>query len=488
MKKAIITGSGIGGIATSIRLQIMGYQVQVFEKNDYPGGKLTQYQMKGYRFDAGPSLFTLPTLVDELFQLAGKKPEEHFQYQKLDIITKYFYPDGTVINAWQDPLKFAEEMEAKTEEDKDKILEWLAKSRDLYGITHHVFLERSLHRLDTYFRWPTLLSALKIHKLDAFRTMATANRQQFADSRTSQLFDRYATYNGSNPYEAPATLNIIPHLEHNIGAYFPEKGMHEITMSLVKLAKELGVGFFFGQAVEKILVDKGKATGIQVNGQTHEAKIVVSNADVVPTYRYLLSDQPAPEKVLNQPRSSSALIFYWGIDREFPELDLHNIFFSADYKKEFSKMWEEKTIDDDPTVYLYISCKRNPEDAPPGGENWFTMINVPSDQGQVWDHLIEEARKNIIKKLSKMLGCEIEKHIVSQHILEPRTIASLTSSHQGALYGNSSNNRFAAFQRHPNFHPKIEGLYFCGGSVHPGGGIPLCLLSAKIIADLIAKA
>jgi phytoene dehydrogenase-like protein len=196
-------------------------------------------------------------------------------------------------------------------------------------------------------------------------------------------------------------------------------------------------------------------------------------------------DSQHPEKILVQEKSSSALIFYWGINKQFAELDLHNILFTENYQEEFDHIFNKKTIYNDPTIYVNITSKYKPDDAPAGCENWFLMINTPNNQGQNWDALIFEARKNIISKLNRLLKTDIEKYIVTENILDPRSIESKTSSHLGALYGNASNNRYAAFLRHKNFSSNIKGLYFCGGSVHPGGGIPLCLNSAKIAAGLI---
>jgi phytoene dehydrogenase-like protein len=209
--------------------------------------------------------------------------------------------------------------------------------------------------------------------------------------------------------------------------------------------------------------------------------------DIFPSYKQLLSNQKAPEKVMSQPRSSSALIFYWGIKKEFAQLDVHNIFFSKDYKEEFDFIFQKKTVGNDPTIYINITSKKIKEDAPAGCENWFVMINVPGNTGQNWDEIIETSRKNIINKLSSILKEDISACILNESILDPRSIESKTSSYQGSLYGSSSNNRNAAFQRQANFSSKLKGLYFCGGSVHPGGGIPLCLQSARIVADLIPK-
>jgi phytoene dehydrogenase-like protein len=212
---------------------------------------------------------------------------------------------------------------------------------------------------------------------------------------------------------------------------------------------------------------------------------VVSNMDVVNTYRQLLPGEKQPDKLLNQPKSSSALIFYWGIRHNFGEMGLHNIFFSGDYRKEFDHLFKQKTISDDPTVYVNITSKHKPDDAPKGCENWFVMINAPNNDGQDWEAIIHRTRTQVQNKISRLLGINVASLISCESILDPRSIESRTSSSQGALYGNSSNNRYAAFLRHANFSSRIRNLYFCGGSVHPGGGIPLCLLSARITACLV---
>jgi phytoene desaturase len=485
MPKAIIIGAGIAGIASAIRLAVKGYDVEVFEANSYPGGKLSEIELQGFRFDAGPSLFTMPQYVDELFTLAGKDPKEYFQYDKLDLVCRYFYEDGTQLNAWTDKHKFAYEMAAKTSDSAESILKFLDKSAGIYGIVNPVFLERSLHKISSYIHWKTLRSVFRFPRIDPFRTMNEANEHTFRDNKTIRFFNRYATYNGSNPYQAPATLNVIPHLEQDFGAFFPKGGMISITESLIKLAEELGVKFSYNAKVDEIIVEKGKVKGIKLKGKTVEADLIVSNMDVWFTYKQLLKDQLLPKQILQQERSSSALIFYWGIKKTFPQLDLHNIFFSEDYQKEFNQIWKEKSIYSDPTIYLNISSKHKKNDAPENCENWFTMINVPANTGQDWDTLIAEARKNVLKKLSRNLGEDIQSLITYENILDPRSIEAKTSSYQGSLYGTSSNSRFAAFLRHANFSSKIKGLYFAGGSVHPGGGIPLALLSAKIVSEMV---
>jgi phytoene desaturase len=486
-KKAIIIGSGIAGLAASIRLLHKGFKVEVFEANPYPGGKLSEIVIKGYRFDAGPSLFTLPEQMEELFRLSGKDPKKHFDYIRLPVACHYFWEDGNQVKAWGDIHRFAEEVETKLGEPASHVREALKRSAYIYEHLSPLFMHRSLHKFGTWTNKEALKSYLKMGKLGIFSTMNKANEKQFTNPKMVQLFNRYATYNGSNPYETPATLSIIPHLEFNIGAFFPKKGMHDITLSLYNLALELGVNFHFNSKVEEVQVENKKAIGVKVNGKDHYSDIVVNNMDMVNAYKSILKHQKQPKLLLNQPKSSSALIFYWGIKKVFPELDLHNILFSEDYRTEFEHIFHKKSIYEDPTVYINITSVYKSDDAPKGCMNWFTMINVPNNQGQDWDSLIREARKNIIAKVNRILKTDIEALIEVEDVLEPRTIESRTSSANGALYGNSSNNKYAAFLRHANYSSDIRNLYFCGGSVHPGGGIPLCLLSAKIMSEMVGK-
>ncbi|MCT4560275.1 MAG: phytoene desaturase, partial [Crocinitomicaceae bacterium] len=225
--------------------------------------------------------------------------------------------------------------------------------------------------------------------------------------------------------------------------------------------------------------------GIETDQGFISADVVFCNSDVRPTYKHLLPQLPFPSTIFQQESSSSALIFYWGIKKRFPKLDLHNIFFSDHYKEEFDAIFDQQTILHDPTVYVHISSKMKPDDAPENCENWFVMINVPANSGQDWDELKTFARERIIAKLNRILQTDLESLIDFEEMLDPILIEQRTSSYAGALYGSSSNDRMAAFFRHPNFS-KIRGLYFVGGSVHPGGGIPLCLLSAKIaVNDLV---
>jgi phytoene desaturase len=488
MKKVAIIGTGVAGLAAAVRMAVRGHEVHVFEANSYPGGKLSEIEVGKYRFDAGPSLFTMPEYLEELFALAGKRFEDYCPYDRLDPITHYFFPDGTRFNSHADADQFAHEMETTLGVKKHVVKEHLQNSKKIFELTSTTFLHRSIHTFQNITSFDLLRIGSGLGTLDLFSTMHQTNEKRLKHPKLVQYFNRFATYNGSNPYEAPGTLNIIPHLEHHIGAFFPRGGMYAITKAIYQLATELGVHFHFNTRVNEIIIEKNKVTGVTTtDGTFWPAALVVSNMDVMYTYKKLLPHQKHPDKTLNQPRALSAMVFYLGIKKEFPQLGLHNIFFSENYKKEFDVFFKDNSLAEDLTVYINISSKFKKDDAPEGCENWFVMINTPPNTGQDWDKLVRDARKNILAKLSRVLGEDIESLIDAEDVLEPRIIEQKTSSYQGSLYGSSSNNKFAAFLRHANFSNTIKGLYFCGGSVHPGGGIPLSVLSAKIVDELIHK-
>lgn len=499
-KKVAVIGSGIGGLAIAAKLAAKGYSVTLFEKNGNPGGKISEIKEKGYRFDTGPSLFTLPTLATEVAP---------FEYVELENSCRYFYSDGTIFNFYTNLEKLKGEIESKGIYEFENIQKRLDNSREIYDLTSNLFIFNDFHKLSNFVKEENRKIPLKLHKLGFHRSMHAANKSLFKDYRIAQLFDRYATYNGSSPYRAPATLNIISHLEHNIGAFFPTKGIYSIVDSFYKKCLELGVEFRFNSLVTKLEIDKKKkiATGIFVGSEFTPFDIIVSNCDAKYFAENMLPENkkhPLLNRLKQLEPSSSALIFYWGIKGEFPEFDLHNIFFSNNYKEEFNYLFHKMDLYDHPTVYLFISKKIVPDDAPTGCENWFVMVNAPANIGQDWSQIISRTRALIIERLNSTINegrrlledgvtgtnatIDIEKLIETEHIASPVTIERNTLSSRGSLYGSSSNSAMSAFLRHPNSLGSINNLWFTGGSVHPGGGIPLCIASASIVEkDIIEK-
>ncbi len=485
-KHAVVVGAGVGGLAASIRLAVEGFSVSVYEANSFVGGKINSQRFGNYRFDMGPSVFTGPEYIRQLYQLCGEDFAS-FEYQGLKHIFNYFYPDGSLLRLPSEKKLMIKTLSEFFGEDARVLEKYLKKAERNYQAITPVFIERSLHRFSQVFS-PRLITAFRhLFGYKLSKTMHQENVETFDNPKTVQFFDRYATYNGSDPYKAPAMLNMIAHLELNIGPFLPKKGIVQIADSLYELALRQGVQFFLNHAIEEVLVLDGKVTGVRSAQGTFAADLVVSNMDVSNSYKYLLAKEKRPSKTLAQEPSSSAIVFYWGIKNNFEQLGLHNIFFADDYKKEFEAIFDSKTLHDDPTIYVNITSKLVAGDAPPSGENWFVMINAPSNVGQDWPAIVASARKILLNKLSKRLGQDIESLIEVEDVMDPPLIEKKYRGNHGAIYGNASNNRFAAFLRHPNYSKRIKGLYFVGVTVHPGGGIPLAINSAKIALDCIRQ-
>ena len=456
----------------------------VFEKNERVGGKLNLMQADGYTFDTGPSLFTMPWILADLFTAAGRDMHAYLDLVQIEPTCRYWWPDGTQFNAWQRLPQLVQEVARLNPTDVEGLFRFLAHSAHIYNIVADAFL---LHPFDGIrdLLTPELLRH-GMH-IDAFRNIDTAVRSFFQNPYLQQVFNRYATYNGSSPYLSPATFNVIAYIEFAEGGWYIRGGMYELARALLRLTDELAIDIHTGTEVSNVLVERGRAYGIRTSdGRSFTADTVVVNADPRYAYDTLLSGQERTAARLRRLEPScSGFILMLGVNHRYEQLSHHTIFFSQDYQQEFDYIFNKKDVYEDPTVYINITSKYKPDDAPEGAENWFTMINVPNNSGQDWDEIIERSRNNILKKMSRMLDTDVASLIACESLLDPRLIEQKTSSSMGALYGNSSNNKYAAFLRHANFSRKYKNLYFCGGSVHPGGGIPLSLLSAKIAADQV---
>ncbi len=486
--RAIVIGAGIGGIAAAIRTARLGYEVCVLERNESPGGKLSTFQLGAFRFDRGPSLFTMPQYVDELFELCGEDPADHFTYHREEVVCRYFWKTGERLVAYADPERFSQEASEVLGVAPGIVAAALARSAEKYELSGRTFLERPLNKVSTWLHRGNLTALRKLGRMDLTRTMHATNVRDLGHAKLVQLFDRFATYNGSNPYRAPGILTIIPTFEHTLGTFLPKGGMYDITASLVALAERQGVTFHYRHPTERVLSEGGRVTGVRTSdGHDHACDLLISNADVHGFYTHLMPQARKPARTLRQERSTSAVIFYWGIDREFAALGLHNIFFSEDYEAEFEAL-QQGAVSDDFTVYVNVTSKGVGGEAPEGAENWFVMVNAPHDRGQDWPAALARIRELTLDKLSRALGYDLRAAILVEQTWTPPEIATDTGSHLGALYGTSSNSKWAAFLRHRNQSAEFKNLFFVGGSVHPGGGVPLALLSAKVASRLMPAA
>ncbi len=483
-KQILIIGGGIGGLTTAIRLAHQGFSVTLVEKNPQVGGKMYQRTTDGYRWDMGPSVITMRHVLEELFASVGRNMQDYLALKPIEPLTRYFYPDGFRLDASRDWPQMAAEIGRLDERDIEGYLRYLAYAAQIHRITGPVFI---------YDEPPTWRSFARVPisdwlKADPFRSMNGAIEGFVRSPHLRQLLGRFATYVGGSPYSAPATLNVIAHVELNGGVWYPQGGVYRIAEALKQLGDELGVNYSCGNAVRQIIISNSRAIGIETErGQLIEADAVVSNVDVATTYHKLLPTAALRRRFTQYAPSCSGFILLLGVDKTHPQLAHHNIFFSSNYPAEFDAIFKHRQPATDPTIYVAITAKTDPTHAPASHENWFVLVNAPATHPATdWETFAPTYRDVILDKL-RHFGLDIIGHITVQHLLTPRDLEASSGAWRGALYGPSPNSRWAAFRRPPIRAPHIRRLYFVGGTTHPGGGVPMVMLSAKTTAQRILE-
>jgi len=487
-KRVAVIGGGLGALSGAIRLARLGFSVQLFERNPKIGGKVNEVVLEGYRFDTGASLLTMPFVIDELFDFAGFKRSDYLDFVSIDPICRYFFSDGSVMDASTNRAKMKVAIEQISPDDAKAYERFLKYAEQIYALTAEIFMFTPIHQLKKLLKPRHLQTLFRLHQIDPFRTVHQSVSGFFSDSRLVQLFDRYATYNGSDPFQAPATLNIIPYIEYGLGGYYINGGIYRLIDALKSVACKLGVQIHTLAEVEKICSDGKRISGVQVNGENVASDYILCGADAVVAHNELIDGHQKQREKLNRLEPSlSGMVFLWGVRAKHPKLAHHNIVFSSDYDAEFKQIFKHRQVPDEPTIYIAITSKADAEHAPAGSENWFVLLNMPYlSLGQVWEREKVRMRSVVLDKL-KRLDFDIADQIEVEQVYTPEDFSQLYASNQGSIYGISSNSKTTAFKRIPNRSRTLGGLYFAGGSVHPGGGIPLVILSGKIAATLIAE-
>jgi len=327
-------------------------------------------------------------------------------------------------------------------------------------------------------------------KVDPWFTMDQVIRKHVHSAHLRQLLGRFATYVGASPYQAPATLSVIAHVELTGGVWYPKGGIYAIATALARLAEEVGVEIRTNCPVQQIRVKAGRAEGVQLeNGEFIPARAVIANVDVTTVYERLLPPEIATPKrrqrLVGTETSCSGYVLLLGVEGEHPQLAHHNIFFTSDYQREFADIFQRGTPPTEPTIYVAITSKTDPEHAPNGCENWFVLVNAPP-LGANFDWTTQEPayRQQVLETLAGF-GLDIRTRIRHQTMLTPVDLAKRTGAWRGVLYGISSNQALNAFRRPHNRSPDLPGLYFVGGTTHPGGGVPMVTLSGKVVAEMV---
>lgn len=487
MPPITLLGAGVAGIAAAIWLRRLGLPVVMFEKNMTIGGKLSRLEQQGFVFDLGPTVLTLPAVLQELFLAHDVPLERYVDLKRVDPTCRYHWSDQTVFDAYSDPSSMAEELKRVFPEDRDALHAFLEDNARLYEDTKHIFLFGEFEGFKELvnLRNIQLLPALLRSRLTT--TMHASLVRRFRSPKLIQLLDRFATYNGSSPYRAPALLNVISHVELGLGTWYPIGGMSRIADALEQLARAVGVEIHCSTPVESVQRVGRRLTAVRAGGRDYPVESVISNADVLWTYRNLL--EPAgirtPWAIANAERSCSGFLMLAAVRGEHPSLAHHNIFFSDDYPDEFRDIFERKQLPRQMTIYVSIASKTDPSLAPPGCECWYILMNAPACGLDHQDPDAQDAFAASVWKRLEQFG--LQPDVVWQSQLTPHDFQHRYNGADGALYGASSNSMFSAFLRPRNKAAGLSNLYFAGGSTHPGGGVPLALLSGRITADRIRR-
>ncbi len=487
MKRAGIIGAGVAGLVAALYLRRGGYEVTVFEKNSHPGGKLSRLHSNGYSFDMGPTVLTMPFVLRDVFADHNEILEDHLVLHRVEPTCRYHWSNGTRFDAFSDTRLLRDELSKVFPEDQVAVEEFLKDAATIYEATKEVFLFNPFRGFREIVRKENMALLPRMAKLGFTNTVHKSLQQRFTSPMLVQLFDRYATYNGSSPYRAPATLNVIPHVEFHYGAWYPEGGMYRIIEELVDLAQRNGITIETSTEVSEVRKTDKRITDVVANGRARSFDVVISNVDVLWSYRALFEPAgiPVPRNVRNAERSCSGFLMLGEVKGKHPELAHHNIFFSDDYATEFQNIFQRKTLPKEMTIYVSIASKCDASLAPEKAENWYILVNAPAGGIQHTDEKgMAEYAKQVWQRLAEF---GLHPDVINQHLMTPQDIETRYNSVDGAIYGASSNSIFSAFLRPANAIPGIENAFFAGGSSHPGGGVPLAILSGKIAARQILE-
>ena len=501
MSDVVVIGGGVGSMATAIRLAARGHRVQLFERRHELGGKLTERRRDGFAFGLGPSLLTLPDLFGALAAEAGRKLDELVTLTEVDPVCRYHFPDGSVLDARSDPGAMAAEVERFSPGQGQAWQRYFEWGERCWAASERAFLSGPLD-LPGLARRQASLSDLFASAPG--QTLAGLARHFFTDPRLIQYACRYATYSGSDPYQAPAAVGCIPYLEHARGAWYVEGGLARLRDALARLLADLGVVVHTGAAVSQVLTAdgqpapepgpgwpvrgraaRGRVGGVLVAGERVPADIVVCGADSARLYRDLWPSRAMRRRIARIGPSSSGFLVLAALRGRTSGLAHHNVIFSADYRAEFADIFDRRRPPADPTIYVGCPAAQDPATAPPGHEGLTLLVNVPAGSPGNWGRSAADYADLLLGKLDAA-GLGVRDRVLFTETLTPADFERRYDGWLGSIYGTSHNGRLAPFRRPGNRGP-LAGLYLVGGSVHPGGGLPLVVIGSRIVADLVTE-
>lgn len=483
-KNIIVIGSGLGGISAAISLAQEGYKVTIHEKNPQIGGKLNVLKAEGYTFDLGPSILTLPHIFERLFERSGKKMADYIPIRTLRPHWRNFFEDGKVVDLDPDPGVMAAEAR-KVGEDPANVEKFLKYSADLYDLVNEGYFERGL---DTSAAFRAFYGLGKFLKFDLFRSMHGGVARYLKTRYMRDIFDYFIKYVGSSALHSPAFMNCMATIQFRYDLWYVDGGLYGIALGLQRLMNELGVTVHLNSEVAEVRKENGRVTGIVANGEFHAADIVVSNMEVIPAYEKLLLEDEAFMRTLDRYEPScSGLVLELGLDRQYPQLAHHNFFFSDNQKTHFKTVFRKRQLPPDPTIYLVAASRTDPTVAPEGCDCLKILPHIPhiDDERPLTREDYMAFKDRVLEKLERMGLTNLRKHLVFEHCWTPHDIREQYLSNKGSIYGVVSDRFKNLAFKAPKQSVKYPNLFFVGGSVNPGGGMPMVVLCGQNVAKKV---
>lgn len=491
-KHVVVIGAGLGGMSAAIMLARAGMRVTIAEKNTHLGGKLNVLETQGFKFDLGPSIFTLPHIFEPLFEHDGKSLADYIDMRRVDPQWRNFFEDGTVVNLWER----TEDMRAELEKLGPNIFEeyerFVAYSRTQYDVVERGYLREGFDHFSQFVRFYGLRDA---RAMDWSSSMAGAIDRRVQHLHMRDILAYFIKYVGSSANDSPGFMNLMPNIQLQFGLWYIQGGLYELARAFERRLKELDVELKLGFEAVKIITHGANATGVLLRSRDGEqtqldADCVVSNMEVIPACEKLLGLSPRAMKKLERfEPACSGIVLHLGLDRVYPQLAHHNFFYSRNQRGHFDRVFREKRLPDDPTIYLVAPTRSDPTQAPPGCDNIKILPHIPylSDAHPYTREDCEALKELCVNKLERMGLTDLRKHIVVEDFWTPFDIEQRYASNRGSIYGVVCDRRKNFAFKAPKRSKDFRNLFFVGGSVNPGGGMPMVSLSGQHVARMILE-
>lgn len=492
MKKIIVIGAGVAGLSAAVRLQKLGYEVTLYEKDRQVGGKMNQIKTAGFTFDLGPTIVMMPEIYREVFEFCGKDPDDYISMKKVDPMLKLYFNKEEPIEFSNDLIELTKTLENISPEDTQGYFAFLADIYQRYTIAKEAFITKSFRGFWDFYNPKSLWAGIRLR---TFSDAYTSISKFVKDDRLRKSLAFQTLYIGVSPYQGPSLYTIIPMIELFYGVYFIEGGMYTLATSLARLFEELGGKIVYETSVDEILIDNKIAKGIRIGKEQVMADAIVCGADFPYAMKELIPDERKRGKYTNKKiakfeYSCSCFLMYLGLDKKYPEEHLHSIYFAEDFKQNVDDLFERGKLPDDPFFYLYRPSLMDDSLAPEGQEGLYVLVPVPElSKYEKWtEQTMQAYRQKIIRLLKeKTIFKDIDEHIVSETLITPKDFSERFNAYNGATFGLKPTLKQSNYYRPHNKFSAAENLYFCGSSTHPGAGVPIVMQSAKLAVEELLR-